>query len=123
MRVLTPLLTAAGDNPSRVAGLGPVMERLERAFGRIGWEMATEVARGVSPYLADAARPASYLATVLEKEAPDLPPSSKVNGTGAQPVATAPTAPPGGPRGGAPSRVTIDSSRFLSGFPHRTVGG
>jgi hypothetical protein len=115
MRVLTPLLAAAGDTPSRVAGLGPVMERLERAFGRIGWEMATEVARGVSPYLADAARPASYLATVLEKEAPDLPPPSKVNGAGggARPTSAAPTAPPRGSRSGAPSRVAIDSSRFL----------
>ena len=107
-RVLAPLLAAAGDDPSRVKGLGTLMERLERAFGRAGWEAATDVARAVAPYLADAARPASYLATVLEKEAPEpaLPAPSTNGGRARQ--RTAASAP-----GARPTAVSIDPAQFL----------
>lgn len=105
-RVLAPLLTSAGDNPSRAFGIKPLMERLERAFGRAGWHTAVDVAQQVAPYLSEAARPASYLATVLEKEAPALPMTHlPASGTGA-------ASPPRAQRG-SPSRIDINPSRFL----------
>ena len=114
--VLAPILAACGEaDPGRVLFIPALRERFQTAFGRLGWTAMLEAIYGAAAYLDTAARPASYLATVLENEAAGVPDVSERSAPPREgPVALKPPpSPRSEPRSGDDlSRIGFDLAGF-----------
>lgn len=76
-QVLLPLLAAVGDPASEQAICQPEFAlAIQRAFERLGWAKAVDVTRRLALYLPGKAKPLSYVAKGLYREAEQLAPEA-----------------------------------------------